>query len=111
MDEKGSSSGYDLTTILAKANTLIYYSSLFKDNNTVNDIKKISEELLNDSYYSSKTLLGTLEQTNGKQYDLILANPPYYQSSLISKDAKIQVFIQKKVKVLRDCSLNGLLSH
>jgi type I restriction enzyme M protein len=96
MDEKGSSSGYDLTTILAKANTLIYYSSLFKDNNTVNDIKKISEELLNDSYYSSKTLLGTLEQTNGKQYDLILANPPYYQSSLISKDAKNTGFYTEK---------------
>lgn len=96
MDEKGVSSGYDLTTILAKANTLIYYSSLFKDNNTVNDIKKISEELLNDSYYSSKTLLGTLEQTKGKQYDLILANPPYYQSALISKEAKHTGFYSEK---------------
>ena len=96
MDEKGVSSGYDLTTILAKANTLIYYSSLFKDNNTVNDIKKISEELLNDSYYSSKTLLGTLEQTKGKQYDLILANPPYYQSAFISKEAKHTGFYSEK---------------
>lgn len=88
MDEKGSTSGYDLTTILAKANTMIYFSSLFKDNNTLQDIKTISKELLNDTYFSSKTMLGTLERTDGKQYDVILANPPYYQSALISKAAK-----------------------
>lgn len=88
MDEKGATSGYDLTTILAKANTMIYFSSLFKDNNTLSDIKTISKELLNDTYYSSKTILGTLEQTDGKQYDIILANPPYYPSALISKTAK-----------------------
>lgn len=49
MDEKGSTSGYDLTTILAKANTIIYFSSLFKDNNTLSTIKTISQELLNDT--------------------------------------------------------------
>lgn len=96
MDEKGSTSGYDLTTILAKANTLIYFSSLFKDNNTLSDIKTISQELLNDTYYSSKTILGTLERTDGKQYDIILANPPYYQSALISKAAKDTGFYTEK---------------
>ena len=88
MDEKGSTSGYDLTTILAKANTMIYFSSLFKENNNLQDIKAISQELLNETYFSSKTILGTLERTDGKQYDIILANPPYYQSALISKTAK-----------------------
>ena len=96
MDEKGSTSGYDLTTILAKANTLIYYSSLFKDNNTLAEIQTISQELLNETFFSSKTLLGTLEQTDGKQYDVILANPPYYQSALISKAAKDTGFYTKK---------------
>ncbi len=96
MDEKGSTSGYDLTTILAKANTMIYFSSLFKENNTLTDIKTISKELLNDTYYSSKTILGTLEQTNGKQYDIILANPPYYPSALISKAAKETGFYTEK---------------
>lgn len=57
MDEKGSTSGYDLTTILAKANTMIYFSSLFKDNNTLSNIKTISRELLNETYFSSKTIL------------------------------------------------------
>lgn len=96
MDEKGSTSGYDLTTILAKANTMIYFSSLFKDNNTLSNIKTISQELLNETYFSSKTILGTLEKTDGKQYDVILANPPYYQSALISKSAKDTGFYTEK---------------
>lgn len=96
MDEKGSTSGYDLTTILAKANTMIYFSSLFKDNNNLADIKIISQELLNDTYLSSKSILGTLEQTNGKQYNVILANPPYYQSALISKTARDTGFYTEK---------------
>ncbi|MBO5565828.1 MAG: N-6 DNA methylase [Succinivibrio sp.] len=88
MDEKNTSNGFDLTTILAKANMLIYYSSLFRDNNTLADIQVISKELLNESFFSSKTMLGTLERTDGKQYDLILANPPYYQNALISENAR-----------------------
>lgn len=96
MDEKGVTSGYDLTTILAKANTMIYFSSLFKDNNTLQAIKTISKELLNETYISSKTILGTLERTDGKQYDVILANPPYYQSALISKAAKDTSFYTEK---------------
>ena len=96
MDEKGSTSGYDLTTILAKANTMIYFSSLFKDNNTLSTIKTISQELLNETYYSSKSILGTLERTDGKQYDVILANPPYYQSALISKSARDTGFYTEK---------------
>lgn len=96
MDEKGSTSGYDLTTILAKANTMIYFSSLFKDNNTLSNIKTISRELLNETYFSSKTILGTLEKIDGKQYDVILANPPYCQSALISKSAKDTGFYTEK---------------
>lgn len=96
MDEKGATSGCDLTTILAKANTMIYFSSLFKENNTLADIKTISKELLNETYFSSKTILGTLEQIDGKQYDLILANPPYYPSALISKTAKETGFYTEK---------------
>ena len=96
MDEKGSTSGYDLTTILAKANTMIYFSSLFRENNTLASIKVISEELLNATYFSSKTILGTLDRTDGKQYDLILANPPYYQSKLISQAAKDTSYYTEK---------------
>lgn len=90
MDEKGATSGYDLTTILAKANTLIYYSDLFKNNNNTSDIQKLSEELLNKMFVSSKTICGTLDNLDPEKYDLILANPPYYQSGIITKEAKLK---------------------
>ena len=70
--------GDDITTILAKANMLIYFSKLFKDNNDVKSIQYLANELLNKTFYSSKTLLGTLENLEENKYDLILANPPYY---------------------------------
>ena len=88
MDEKGATSGYDLTTILAKANTLIYYSNLFKENNNVTDIQILAKELLNETFHSSKTICGTLDELEEEKYDLILANPPYYQSGIITKEAK-----------------------
>lgn len=88
MDEKGATSGYDLTTILAKANTLIYFSNLFKENNNVDDIQILAKELLNETFYSSKTICGTLDTLEENKYDLILANPPYYQSGIITKEAK-----------------------
>ena len=88
MDEKGATSGYDLTTILAKANTLIYYSNLFKENNNIGDIQILATELLNEIFHSSKTICGTLDNLEENKYDLILANPPYYQSGIITKEAK-----------------------
>lgn len=88
MDEMGTSSGYDLTTILAKANTLIYFSNLFSENNNRADIQTIATELLNDTYFSSKTVLGTLDKIDYDKYDVILANPPYYQSKIITDQAK-----------------------
>lgn len=88
LDEKGATSGYDLTTILAKANMLIYFSNLFKENNNLKDIQTIAKELLNDTFYSSKTVCGTLDTIKENKYDLILANPPYYPSKIISDEAK-----------------------
>ncbi|APJ38622.1 HsdM family class I SAM-dependent methyltransferase [Mycoplasmopsis pullorum] len=78
----------DLTIILAKANMLIYFSELFKKNNNLKDIKIISENLLNKSYYLYSTMLGTLGELKEDKYDLILANPPYYQSALMMSEAK-----------------------
>jgi type I restriction-modification system DNA methylase subunit len=92
MDEKGATSGYDLTTILAKANTLIYYSNLFMENNNKADIQILSQELLNQMFLSSKTICGTLDKLNENAYDLILANPPYYQSAIITREAKDKGF-------------------
>ena len=83
--EKQMSGQDDITTILAKANMLIYFSKLFKDNNSLEDVKNIANNLLNKVFFSSKTALGTLEKLEENKYDLILANPPYYQDATISK--------------------------
>ena len=78
----------DITIILAKANMLIYFTELFQKNNSLQDVKNISENLLNKTFYLHKTLLGTLGEIEPNKYDLILANPPYYQSKSISDSAK-----------------------
>ena len=78
----------DITIILAKANTLIYFSELFQKNNSFKDVQTIAKTLLNDSFYLHKSMLGTLENLEENRYDLILANPPYYQSKEMSELAK-----------------------
>ena len=78
----------DITIILAKANTLIYFSELFQKNNSFKDVQTIAKTLLNDSFYLHKSMLGTLENFEENRYDLILANPPYYQSKEMSELAK-----------------------
>lgn len=83
--EKQMSGKDDITTILAKANMLIYFSKLFKDNNGLDDVQYLSNTLLNKVFYSSKTALGTLGNLEKNKYDLILANPPYYQDATIMK--------------------------
>ena len=94
--EKQMSGRDDITTILAKANMLIYFSKLFKDNNDVKTIQYLSENLLNKTFYSSKKALGTLEYLKENEYDLILANPPYYQDATISKLASDTGFYKSK---------------
>lgn len=68
---------------------LIYYSDLFKNNcDSIGKIQKLSEQMLNKVITSSHTTLGTLEKVYSNRYDLILANPPYYQSAAISEASK-----------------------
>lgn len=79
----------DLTTILAKSNLLLFYSDLFKNNSDDSSrIQKLSNELLSTVIKSSHSTLGTLEKLIPEKYDLILANPPYYQSAVISEASK-----------------------
>ena len=79
----------DLTTILAKSNLLLFYSDMFKDSNGDSErIKKLANELLNTVIKSSHSTLGTLETLIPEKYDLILANPPYYQSATITEASK-----------------------
>lgn len=79
----------DLTTILAKDNILIYYSDLFKNNcDSQEQIQQLANQLLNKTIFSYHTTLGTLGDLQPEKYDLILANPPYYQSATISAASK-----------------------
>ena len=79
----------DLTTILAKSNLLLFYSDLFKNSSDDPDrIQKLSKELLSTVIRSSHSTLGTLEKLVPEKYDLILANPPYYQSAVITEASK-----------------------
>lgn len=94
--EKQMSGKDDITTILAKANMLIYFSKLFKDNNDVEEIQYLSRELLNKTFHSSKQALGSLEFLEENKYDLILANPPYYQDATISRLANETGFYTAK---------------
>lgn len=94
--EKQMSGKDDITTILAKANMLIYFSKLFKDNNNIDEVQYLAKELLNKVFYSSKKALGTLDKLEENKYDLILANPPYYQDATITKLASDTGFYTAK---------------
>lgn len=89
MEKRMEDNNDDLTTILAKSNFLIYYSDLFKNNSdSETKIQKLSNELLSTVIKSSHSTLGTLEALEQEKYDLILANPPYYQSAVITEASK-----------------------
>lgn len=94
--EKQMSGKDDITTILAKANMLIYFSKLFKDNNNIEEVQYLAKELLNKVFYSSKKALGTLDNLEENKYELILANPPYYQDATITKLASDTGFYTAK---------------
>ena len=75
--------GYDIgfdkdeqkTIILAKANMLIYFSDLIKENP---ELTKNFSNLFNESFtLKTNSILGTLSEPIENEYDLILTNPPY----------------------------------
>mgnify|MGYP004558713477 FL=1 len=89
MEKRMEDNNDDLTTILAKSNLLLFYSDLFKNSSDDSKrIQKLSNELLSTVIKSSHSTLGTLEKLVPEKYDLILANPPYYQSAVITEASK-----------------------
>ncbi len=76
--DKGFDKDEQKTIILAKANMLIYFSDLIRDN--PNLTHKFSE-LFNESFeLKTNSILGTLSEPVRDEYDLILTNPPYVMS-------------------------------
>lgn len=76
--DKGFDKEEQRTIILAKANMLIYFSDLIKEN--VNITKEFSK-VFNDTFIlKTNSILGTLRDPIENEYDLILTNPPYVTS-------------------------------
>lgn len=76
--DKGFDKDEQRTIILAKANMLIYFSDLIKENP---ELTKEFANLFNDSFeLKTNSILGTLSETPQNEYDLILTNPPYVTS-------------------------------
>lgn len=76
--DKGFDKDEQKTIILAKANMLIYFSDLIKENS---GITQDFAQLFNDSFtLKTNSILGTLSEPIENEYDLILTNPPYVTS-------------------------------
>jgi len=76
--DKGFDKDEQKTIILAKANMLIYFSDLIKDNPS---LTKEFSQLFNDSFIlKTNSILGTLSDPVEDEFDLILTNPPYVTS-------------------------------
>lgn len=76
--DKGFDKDEQKTIILAKANMLIYFSDLIKENP---NITQEFSTLFNDSFVlKTNSILGTLSDATENEYDLILTNPPYVTS-------------------------------
>jgi len=93
--DKGFDKDEQKTIILAKANMLIYFSDLIKDNS---GLTKDFAELFNESFtLKTNSILGTLAYPVKEEYDLILTNPPYVTSG--SSNLKEEI---KKVSELEN---------
>ena len=76
------------TIIMAKANMLIYFSDLLKENPA---ITKEFAKLFNDSFkLKTNSILGTLADPVENEYDLILTNPPYVTTGVSALKEEIR---------------------
>lgn len=76
--DKGFDKDEQKTIILAKANMLIYFSDLLKENP---GITTEFSKLFNESFtLKTNSILGTLSEPVEDEYDLIVTNPPYVTS-------------------------------
>ena len=94
--DKGFDKDEQKTIILAKANMLIYMSSMIKDHP---GMTKQFAELFNKTFtLQTNSILGTLAKPVSEEYDLILTNPPYVMSGSsnlkeeISKDETLKKY-------------------
>lgn len=65
------------TIILAKANTIIYFSDLIAKHHNPEFIAEFARKIVHPMFSLLRTNLGTFEVDNDECHDLILTNPPY----------------------------------
>ncbi|HLA56318.1 MAG TPA: N-6 DNA methylase [Flavobacterium sp.] len=94
--DKGFDKEEQKTIILAKANMLIYFSDLVKENP---GLTTDFSTLFNESFIlKTNSILGTLSDPTENEYDLILTNPPYVLSGSsnlkeeIKKDGELDTY-------------------
>jgi type I restriction-modification system DNA methylase subunit len=102
--DKGFDNEEQKTIILAKANMLIYFSDLVKDNP---GLTKEFAKLFNESFtLKTNSILGTLSMPVEEEYDLILTNPPYVTSG--SSNLKDEIKKDRKLKDYYKISALGI---
>lgn len=82
--DKGFTKDSERTIILAKANMMIYFSDLIKNNQ---HMTTEFSNLFNKTFHLRTSVLGTLDYipSEKQKYDLILSNPPYVGTTDVYK--------------------------
>lgn len=100
--DKGFDKDEQKTIILAKANMLIYFSDLIKENT---GLTKEFAKLFNESFtLKTNSILGTLSDAVEEEYDLILTNPPYVTSG----SSNLKEEIKKDGELVNHYKVNAL---
>lgn len=100
--DKGFDKDEQKTIILAKANMLIYFSDLIKENP---GLTKDFAKLFNESFtLKTNSILGTLSDATENEYDLILTNPPYVTSG----SSNLKEEIKKDGELVNHYKVNAL---
>jgi len=100
--DKGFDKDEQKTIILAKANMLIYLSSLIRENS---NITQEFAQLFNDTFLlQTNSILGTLAHPTQDEYDLILTNPPY----VMSGSSNLKDEISKDIDLKRYFSISAM---
>jgi len=105
--DKGFTNEEQKTIILAKANMLIYFCDLIKENKEYTT--KFAELFNNSFLLETNSILGTLAHPDVEKYDLILTNPPYVMSG--SSNLKAEISKRAELKdyfKINGCGVEGL---
>lgn len=100
--DKGFDKDEQKTIILAKANMLIYLSSLIRENAELT--KDFAHHFNKTFLLQTNSILGTLAQPKINEYDLILTNPPY----VMSGSSNLKDEINKRSELKNHYTINAM---